>query len=233
MQIFVIESSPSTAERLVTALRRQGYAARSARLGHEALRSYQGADLILLDLGLPDMDGVEVCRSIRAAGRTPIICLNDQDNALDRVLALQAGADDCVARSCGEREILARIEAVMRRIVGREGGRPQVISWSALRIDNRAREVHLSDRAVKVTSKEFDLLYTLAASPETVVSRKELMATIWNDHWAGASRTIDIHVSSLRTKLGSPDWIITIRGVGYRMGYGRVPSESAGVAVGS
>lgn len=225
MQILVVEPGAEAAERLVGAVRRQGYAVRTAKGGQEALRLYPGADLVLLSLGLPDVDGLEVCRAIRRAAATPVICLSDHDSALDRVLALKAGADDCVVRSCGEREIMARIEAVMRRAVGREP-EARVISLRSLRIDGRSREVRLRGEVVEMTSKEFELLYLLASQPDSVVSRKELMARIWQDNWARTSRTIDTHVSSLRAKLGSPGWIITVRGVGYRMGYG-LPGAAA------
>ncbi|MFI0418893.1 response regulator transcription factor [Spongiactinospora sp. 9N601] len=232
MEILIVEPSDIVAERLVGAARRQGYTVSTVRRGRDALRKYHGADFILLNLGLPDIDGLEVCRSIRAASPTPIICLSDQDSAVERVLALKSGADDCVVQSCGERELMARIEAVMRRANGL-GSSPQVIALCTLRIDGKAREVRLRDQVVDVTSKEFELLYTLAANPETVVSRKELMAKIWGDNWAQTSRTIDTHVSSLRAKLGSPTWIVTVRGVGYRIGlaYTKVP-EPVGARAG-
>ncbi|MBA4866820.1 response regulator transcription factor [Streptomyces sp. PSKA54] len=226
MHILVAEPCAVTAERLVSAVRRQGYTVQTAQTGQETLRKYQAADLVLMNLSLPDIDGLEVCRSIRKAGGTPIICLSDQDNALDRVLALKSGADDCVTNSCEEREVLARIEAVMRRAQGYEAT-PEVISIRSLCIDGRAREVRLNNQVVDVTSKEFELLYTLATNPEAVVSRKELMEKIWHDKWAGTSRTIDTHVSSLRAKLGCPGWIITVRGVGYRIGHIWTPSRTA------
>ncbi|MEV7673518.1 response regulator transcription factor [Streptomyces sp. NPDC000963] len=227
MQLLVVEPCSTTAERLSGAARRQGYTVRTAQRGQEALRGYRDADLVLLNLDLPDIDGLEVCRSIRTAGVTPIICLADQDSAIDRVLALKSGADDCVARSCGEREVMARIEAVMRRTQGYEPA-PQVISLPSLHIDGRVREVRLHDRIVDVTSKEFELLYALAANSEAVLSRKELMAKVWHDNWAQTSRTLDTHVSTLRAKLGSPGWIITVRGIGYRMGHDRVAQAVGG-----
>ncbi|MBC7270170.1 MAG: response regulator transcription factor, partial [Streptomyces sp.] len=144
---------------------------------------------------------------------------------LERVLALKAGADDCVAKSWGSRELVARIEAVLRR--NRFPSTvSQTISLRPLHIDRRTREVRVRDRLVDVTSKEFELLCTLAANPQTVVSRKELMARVWGSDWSGASRTIDTHVSSLRAKLGSSGWIITVRGVGYRMGHAGQPPEA-------
>lgn len=207
----------ATAESTVRDLRRRGYNASGTGRGRDALKLYRSADLILLDLELPDIDGLEVCRTIRAAATTPIISFTDRDTELDRVLALQAGSDDCVAKSCGAREVLARIDAVLRRAYPRHLGR-RAITLPPLRIDGGTREVVLRGRRIEVTAKEFDLLYALAANPAAVVSRKELMRTIWESDRADSSRTLDTHVSSLRSKLGSAGWIVTVRGVGYRMG---------------
>jgi DNA-binding response OmpR family regulator len=217
VNVLVVKEHIATAESTVRDLRRRGYNASGIGRGREALKLYRGADLILLDLELPDIDGLEVCRTIRAAAATPIISFTDRDTELDRVLALQAGSDDCVAKSCGPREVLARIEAVMRRAYPRVHSR-RTIALPPLQIDGGTREVRLHGHRVEVTAKEFDLLYTLAASPSGVISRKELMRTIWESDRADSSRTLDTHVSSLRNKLGSARWIVTVRGVGYRMG---------------
>ncbi|MEU3031679.1 response regulator transcription factor [Streptomyces incarnatus] len=218
-RVLVVGDDVGGAEARVRGLRRQGFQARSVDTGAEALSAHQQADLVLLDLDLPDIDGLEVCRSIREAGDKPIISVTARDTELDRVLALQAGADDCVVTSCGEREMLARIEAVLRRARPRsERSRP--LSLGPLCIDGRTREVRLDGRPLNVTAKEFELLRTLAATPESVISRKELMARVWETTWADSSRTIDTHVRSLRAKLGAHSWIITVRGVGYRMGHG-------------
>ncbi|MCX3061923.1 response regulator transcription factor [Streptomyces beihaiensis] len=218
-RVLVVGDDAGMAETRVRELRRQGYYAQSVDTGAEALSAHQQADLVLLDLDLPDIDGLEVCRSIREVGDKPIISVTARNTELDRVLALQAGADDCVVTSCGAREMLARIEAVLRRARPRsEPSRPLYLG--PLRIDSRTREVHLHSRPVNVTAKEFELLHTLAASPESVISRKELMAQVWETTWADSSRTIDTHVRSLRAKLGANSWIITVRGVGYRMGHG-------------
>ncbi|MFI9245590.1 response regulator transcription factor [Streptomyces sp. NPDC053086] len=215
--VLVVERDASAAEAVERDLRRQGYTTRSVHTGARALRTYRDADLVLLSLELADMDGLEVCRSVRSDGDTPLIAVTELDDELERVLALRAGADDCVVKTWGFREIGARIEAVLRR-VHRNTSQEKSISLRPLHIDPRSREVRLHDRLVPVTSKEFELLYVLAAHSETVVSRKELMAKVWGSNWACTSRTIDTHVSSLRAKLGSR-WITTVRGVGYRMGY--------------
>ncbi|MFE7565537.1 response regulator transcription factor [Streptomyces sp. NPDC057539] len=226
--VLVVERNASAADAMVSDLRRQGYTARSVGTGARALRTYGDADLLLITLELPDIDGVELCRALRNGSDTPLIAVTDTDDELERVLALRAGADDCVVKTWGFREIGARIEAVLRR------ARPRpalldAISLRPLHIDPRTRQVHLYNQLVDVTSKEFELLYTLAATAETVVTRRELMAKVWGSDWAHASRTIDTHVSSLRAKLGSSCWIITVRGVGYRMGHApHVPETSVG-----
>ncbi|MFI7504684.1 winged helix-turn-helix domain-containing protein [Streptomyces sp. NPDC049687] len=218
-RVLVVGDDTGGAEARVRELRRQGYSATSVDTGAEALSAHLQSDLVLLDLDLPDIDGLEVCRSIREAGDKPIISVTARNTELDRVLALQAGADDCVVTSCGVREMLARIEAVLRR--ARPRPEPaRILSLGPLRIDSRTREVRLHGRSVNVTAKEFELLHTLAATPEDVISRKELMARVWETSWADSSRTIDTHVRSLRAKLGANSWIITVRGVGYRMGHG-------------
>ncbi|RDG32427.1 response regulator transcription factor [Streptomyces corynorhini] len=216
--VLVVERNASAADAMVSALRRQGYTAHSVETGARALRMCGDADLVLIALELPDIDGVELCRSVRNGSDTPLIAVTDVDDELARVLALKAGADDCVVTAWGFREIGARIEAVLRRTRPRTA-LLDAISLSPLHIDPRTRQVHLYDELVDVTSKEFELLYTLAATAETVVTRRELMAKVWGSDWAHSSRTIDTHVSSLRAKLGSSCWIITVRGVGYRMGH--------------
>ncbi|MFF8726227.1 response regulator transcription factor [Streptomyces sp. NPDC015171] len=227
-KVLVVEPDSAAAESTAGDLRRQGYAAHTVDRGARILRTYHDADLVLLSLDLPDIDGLEVCRTLRAESDIPVIASTHRDNELERVLALKAGADDCVLRTWSPREIGARIEAVLRRT------RPQYvgadsISLRPLHIDPRTREVRLRDRVVEVTATEFELLYTLAARPDSVVSRKELMAKVWGSNWVRTSRTIDTHVSSLRAKLGSSRWIITVRGVGYRMGHvGQMPETSVG-----
>ncbi|MFC7897489.1 response regulator transcription factor [Streptomyces sp. NPDC057381] len=225
LKILVVEASTARAESTARDLRRQGYQARSVDSGAEALRLHKDADLVLLDLDLPDVDGLQICQAIRDGSGTPIISFTERDTELDRVLALQAGADDCVVKSCGSREVLARIEALVRRAYPWQEG-PCSISLHPLHIDGRSREIRLAGRLVDVTAKEFDLLYALATRPEKVISRKELMVKIWERDAMEPSRTIDTHVSSLRAKLGDSEWIVTVRGVGYRIGRGPDPSPT-------
>ncbi|MER7406715.1 response regulator transcription factor [Streptomyces sp. NPDC000070] len=224
MRVLVVENSAESAEYLCRELRRHGHETVVASTGAAAIDAGQDADLILLDLELPDRDGVKVCREMRARWDTGIIAFTERNTELDRILGLQAGADDCLCKPVGFRELMARIDAVMRRIrpraaaVGRES-----LSLGPLRVNAAMREVWLHGELVETTRKEFDLLYYLASRPGTVIRREELMADVWRDpmnHGLSlrASRTIDTHVSTLRNKLGSSGWIRTVRGVGFRFG---------------
>ncbi|MFI6274432.1 response regulator transcription factor [Streptomyces sp. NPDC050988] len=218
LRVLVVESGAPAAQSLVLSLVRHGYQAVSVDTGSKALQKYREADVLLIDLDLPDLDGIEICRFVRAASGVGIIVVTARDTELDRVLSLKAGADDYVVKPYSLPELMARIEAVMRRV------RPlplttEVISSGPLRIDSRTREIRLGDEPVEVTRKEFDLLYLLASRPGSVVSRKQIMTLVWGDSRSQPGRTIDTHVSSLRSKLGSSSWIITARGVGFRFGH--------------
>ncbi|MEG3631640.1 response regulator transcription factor [Streptomyces poriticola] len=218
LRILVVENEATAADALVQGLLRQGHHAEHVDTGGAALNAHHDADLVLLDLDLPDLDGLEVCRGIRAVSDTPVIAVTARGNELDRVLGLQAGSDDYLVKPYGFRELLARIEAVMRRS-GPRAETARAISHGPLHIDAATREVTLDGDAVDLTRKEFDLLHLLAMRPGAVVSRRQLMAQIWDDTWSRRGRTIDTHVSSLRGKLGSSSWIITVRGVGFRLGH--------------
>lgn len=224
--VLVVESDAAEADSMVGALGRHGYRASSVSTGSHALRSHRLASLVLLSLDLPDVDGLEVCRNLRALSDVPLIARTRDEDDLERVLALREGADDCVARSWSVREVDARIEAVLRRYRRAADGARDLITLDPLVLDARSHEVFVDDRLVDVTSKEFELLYALAANPGAVRSRKDLMAEVWGSEWGCTSRTIDTHVSSLRAKLGSARSIVTVRGVGYRIGQiGRVPTR--------
>ena len=216
-RVLVVENNTGDREALAAGLRRHGHHVEGVATGNAALQSYQLSDIVLLDLELPDVDGLEVCRSIRALSDVPLIAVTGWGTELDRVLGLQAGADDYLVKPYGFRELMARMDAVMRR------SRPQiqaeqVVLRGPLRIDAASREVSLHGRVVELTRKEFDLLHLLASHPETVISRKRIMQQVWGGSWS--RRTVDTHVSSLRGKLGGSDWIVTVRGVGFRFGSG-------------
>ncbi|GAA4227643.1 response regulator transcription factor [Actinomadura meridiana] len=216
LRILVVENHVGEAATLVRGLSRHSHQVDSVRTGADALRLFGDADLVLLDLELPDLDGLEVCRSIRAAGDVPVIAVTALGSELDRVLGLQAGADDYLVKPYGFRELVARIDAVMRR------AKPRPVSGDLangrLRIDSAARQVTVDGATVELTRKEFDLLYLLASRPGTVITRKQIIAQVWGD--SCSRRTIDTHVSSLRGKLGASEWILTVRGVGFRLGHG-------------
>jgi DNA-binding response OmpR family regulator len=169
---------------------------------------------VLLDLDFPDLDGLEVCRGIRRFSNIPIIAVTSRGTELDRVLGLQAGADDYLVRPYGFRELIARMDAVMRRAQSQP--RAAKVSYGPLCVDASRREVRLHGQPIDVTRKEFDLLYLLASYPQVVIPRKRVMHQVWGDSWS--RRTVDTHVNSLRNKLGSSGWIITVRGVGFRLG---------------
>ncbi|CAM5637334.1 MULTISPECIES: response regulator transcription factor [Streptomyces] len=214
-RVLVVENNAAEAEALVRALKRHGHEVDSVTSGGAALQSYADADLVLIDLELPDLDGLEVCRGIRSTCDVPVIAVTARGSELDRVLGLQAGADDYLVKPYGFRELMARMEAVMRRVRTPEPAE-RVVNHGPLRIDAGSREVTLHGRPVDVTRKEFDLLYMLASNPDTVIPRKRLIHQIWGDSWS--RRTVDTHVSSLRNKLGGSGWIVTVRGVGFRFG---------------
>ncbi|WP_239069794.1 MULTISPECIES: response regulator transcription factor [unclassified Streptomyces] len=214
-RVLVVENDNEDAEFLVGSLRRHGHDVDRVDAGIAALHAYDGVDLVLLDLELPDLDGLEVCRRIRAAGTTAVIAVTARGTELDRVLGLQAGADDYLVKPYGFRELMARMDAVMRRVQASVAA-PSAITYGPLHIDAAARQVTLHGRQIEVTRKEFDLLYLLAAQPDTVIPRKRIMQVVWGDVWS--RRTIDTHVSSLRNKLGDSEWIRTVRGVGFQLG---------------
>lgn len=216
-RVLVVTNDAAEAESLAAGIRRHGHEVMTVNTGKAALRTHGEADLVLLDFELPDLDGLEVCRAIRSASEVPIIAVTARGGELDLVLALQTGADDFVVKPYGFRALLARMDAVMRRARPRAEARKTLVH-GPLRIDPTARTVTVADRVVELTRKEFDLLYLLAANPDTVIPRERLIRQVWGDSWS--RRTLDTHVSSVRGKLGASSWIITARGVGFRFGHG-------------
>ncbi len=228
MHLLLVESDQFVADHLAGELRRQGFSVDVVGTGAAVLSEAPRVDLVLLGLELPDLDGLEVCRRLREHCQVPIIGLSSRDTELDRVLGLQAGLDDHLTSPCDARELAARIDVVMRRVrssqpawgaVPRQPHGPRdVVAHGRLRINPRTREVRVDGRPVLLTRKEFDLLALLASEPGTVFSRGRIMATVWQDDSSLPSRTIDTHIGTLRGKLGSRAWIVTIYGVGFRLG---------------
>ncbi|ARQ71066.1 response regulator transcription factor [Streptomyces marincola] len=224
MRVLVVGGGAESVAPLIRRLRAHGYDTVHVDTGARALAAYRGTDLVLLDLQLPDIGGLEVCRGIRSTDDVPVIAFAAPDAEHTRVLALRAGADDCMDKPYRLPELMARIDAVMRRSRPCPKDEFPTVSYGPLRIDVISREVRLHGRPIALTRKEFDLLYRLALHRGEVVSRQRLMAEIWGDplnHPAGrqATRTIDTHVSKLRGKLGVNSWIETVRGVGFRLGH--------------
>jgi DNA-binding response OmpR family regulator len=215
-----VEDEAAIMEPLAEGLEREGFTVVAARTGAAALEAIDGIDLVLLDLGLPDLDGAEVCRLLRARSDVPIIVLTARGAELDRVLLLELGADDYVVKPFGFRELVARVRAVRRRTensLAASPGRTTTTEVGALTIDHRTRRVLIDSDEINLTPKEFDLLARLAEDPGAAVRREQIIEEVWDEHWWGPTKTLDVHIASLRKKLGDPTWISTVRGVGYRL----------------
>lgn len=216
-QILVVEDDPSIRRHLVSALRHGGFDVIEAATGMDGLSAAtEATDLVLLDLALPDTDGVDVCRTLRAqVPEAIIVVLTARDAEIDVIVGLDAGADDYLTKPFRLAELTARIRAHLRRR-GSSGGRTYQIG--ALRVDTAARRVHVGDAEAELRPKEFDLLARLAAHAGTAVTREQLMSDVWDEHWFGSTKTLDMHISTLRRKLGpAAGQITTLRGVGYRL----------------
>lgn len=229
MNILVVEDDVRVADALSAALSMRGHEIVVVHSGADALERLDGCEFVLLDLGLPDLDGVEVCKRIRALSPVPVIALTARAEEIDRVMGLLAGADDYVVKPYSVHELNARIEAVSRRScrcgLGERGHDPachggarELLTAEGLEMDLRSRSATLEGRRLQLTRKEFDLLVMLVEEPETVHTREAIISRVWDENWYGSTRTLDVHVGSLRNKLGSYDWIETLRGVGFRLG---------------
>jgi two-component system response regulator RegX3 len=217
MRILLVEDDRSIAGPLADGLAREGFEIVAAATGAEALAA-PPVDLVLLDLGLPDLEGSVVCQRLRAVSDVPIIVVSARGEEIDRVLLLELGADDYVVKPFGLRELVARIRAVSRRARGgdRADTPPAAIRVGPLSIDVRTRHVEFAGRPVELTPKEFDLLVHLASDPGAVCSRDRIIRDVWDEHWWGSTKTLDVHVASLRKKLDA-GLIETVRSVGYRL----------------
>lgn len=216
MRILVVEDDKAIAEPLVAGLERNGFEVVHVGNGRSALASSSGIDLVLLDLGLPDLDGAEVCRRLRDQSSVPIIVVSARSEEVDRVLLLEMGADDYVVKPFGLRELIARIRAVSRRTGGSDNAPQQLISGGLI-VDLRTHEVTINGDSIDLTPKEFDLLAYLASDPGAALTRRNILEEVWDANWYGSAKTLDVHVASLRRKLGHPEWIQAVRGVGFRL----------------
>ncbi|MDQ1376325.1 MAG: two-component system, OmpR family, response regulator RegX3 [Acidimicrobiaceae bacterium] len=219
MRVLVVEDDDRIAVPLVDGLLRHGFSPTRVTTGAQALAAAE-TDVVLLDLGLPDVDGIDVCRQLRSRSGVPILVITARGDETDRVIGLEFGADDYMVKPFGFRELVARIRAVQRRAAESPApaAEPDEQQLGALRIHRRNRRVYVDDVEVALTPKEFDLLALLAEEPGVVVTRQELLDSVWDPHWYGPTKTIDVHVATLRKKLGDRGWIETVRGVGLRLG---------------
>lgn len=216
MRLLVVEDDPTIAQPLCTGLLREGFTVEHVSTGAAALEA-DTADLVLLDLGLPDLDGRVVCRELRAHSSVPIIVVTARSDEIDRVTLLEIGADDYVVKPFGFRELVARIGAVLRRATSvSESPREGPIEIGDLVIDRRTRRIELDGAPVALTPKEYDLLVYLADDHGTVRTREEIIRDVWDENWWGSTKTLDVHVASLRKKIGA-EMIQTIRGVGFSL----------------
>jgi DNA-binding response OmpR family regulator len=216
--VLVVDDEPNIADLIELYLRREGYRVVKAAGGEDGIRAVgeQRPRLVVLDVGLPDIDGLEVCRRLRATSAIPVIFLTARDTEVDRVLGLELGADDYVTKPFSPAELVARVKAVLRRAEG--GAAPaEIIQVGRVTIDVGRREVRVDDEAVAFTTKEFDLLRFLAERPGLAMSRQQILDGVWGYDWYGDVRTVDVHIAQVRKKVDDAVQIDTVRGIGYRL----------------
>ncbi|MFF1691205.1 response regulator transcription factor [Streptomyces sp. NPDC058254] len=223
MRLLLVEDDNHVAAALSAVLARHGFTVAHARSGEEALRALvpeaDAFGVVLLDLGLPDQDGYEVCGKIRKRTSTPVIMVTARADVRSRIHGLNLGADDYVVKPYDTGELLARIHAVSRRSVPDEASAPAEdgLRLGSVRIELPTRQVSVDGSVVQLTRKEFDLLALLAQRPGVVFRREQIISEVWRTSWEGTGRTLEVHVASLRSKLRMPALIETVRGVGYRL----------------
>ncbi len=221
MHVLVIEDDDAVADGIIDGLSDRSITTTRVATGTAGLAAVaaEAPDLVLLDLGLPDMDGTEVCRRLRAVSAVPIIIVSARDEEVDRVVALEIGADDYVVKPFGMRELVARIHAVARRTGAEAAPQPSTVTagGSRLVVDSRARRVLLDGVEVHLTPREFDVLEYLDSDRGAVFRRADILRDVWDTTWFGTAKTLDAHIAAVRKKLGDPGWIEAVRGVGFRL----------------
>ncbi|MEU4524438.1 response regulator transcription factor [Amycolatopsis sp. NPDC024027] len=223
VRVLLVEDDAGVAGALAESLHARGHPVTSVGRGADALHHHRTADLVLLDLGLPDLDGLDVLRKIRAVSPVPVIVLTARGDERSIVRGLRLGADDYLTKPVRLAELLARMDAVVRRAVARAapaGSAGDVMRVEDVEIDLGARRVLVAGHDVGLTTKEFEILAVLAVRPGTAVSRQQLMDEVWGDAYLAVSRSLDVHLTGLRAKLDRPGLLTTIRGFGYRLGRG-------------
>jgi DNA-binding response OmpR family regulator len=222
-RVLVVDDEPMVRDVLARYLAREGFAVDVAADGREALDRYVDGppDLVLLDLMLPAIDGYEVFRRLRELGTTPVIMLTARGEQTDRIVGLELGADDYVAKPFSPREVVARVRAVLRRSAPDvTNASPETLTFGELEVDPSRRQVRVSGHDVGLTRKEFDLLHHLASNPGVTRTRTQLLEEVWDFAWDGDPQTVTVHVRRVREKIeadpSSPRWLLTVWGVGYR-----------------
>ncbi|MEV5436657.1 response regulator transcription factor [Streptomyces sp. NPDC052682] len=220
MRVLLVEDDEPVAESLRRGLQRYGFEVEWVTTGRAALSHAGPYEVVLLDLGLPDTDGLDVCKALRERGDVPIIVISARSDETDRVVGLELGADDYVSKPFGVREVIARIRAVMRRMqprtAGAAGTGPDRYG-PRLTIDRKAARVRLDGEEVALAPKEYDLLAFLTEEPGALMSREQIMEAVWDANWFGPTKTLDVHVAALRRKLKGAITIEAVRGVGFRL----------------
>ncbi|STZ41512.1 two component transcriptional regulator [Mycolicibacterium gilvum] len=226
---LIVDDEAALAEVVASYLQREQFETRTAVDGSEAValaREFD-PDVVVLDLGLPGADGLEVCRQLRSFSDAYVVMLTARDTEMDTIVGLTVGADDYITKPFSPRELVARIRALLRRprtVTGGDQAAPPR-RFGKLQVDIAAREVHLDGEPIRLTRTEFDLLSALSARPGVVLTRRQLLETVRNGPWVGDEHVVDVHIGHLRRKLGenasTPRYVLTVRGVGYRMGGGQ------------
>jgi two-component system, OmpR family, alkaline phosphatase synthesis response regulator PhoP len=218
--ILVVEDESSIASFVSLYLKNAGYAVKTASTGNEALTQAAAVNpaLIVLDLMLPDIDGIEVCKRIRQSSDVPILMLTARDEDVDKIIGLEVGADDYLTKPFNPRELVARIKSILRRATPERREREsETIQHGDLHVDAGRREVHVGEEEIQLAPKEFDLLWELLDHRGLVLTRDQLLERVWGYTFAGDTRTVDVHVRQLRRKLGDASPIVTVWGVGYKV----------------
>jgi two-component system alkaline phosphatase synthesis response regulator PhoP len=226
--VLVVEDEQAIASFVAAYLRKDGFAVRVTASGREALTLVvtESPALVVLDLMLPDLDGLEVCRRIRETNTLPILMLTARDDDLDKIAGLEVGADDYLTKPFNPRELVARVRAILRRSGdrARSGADGGILQHGELVLDAGRRECHVGDEEIRLAPKEFDLLWELIDHKGLVLTRDQLLERVWGYTFAGDTRTVDVHVRQLRRKLGDASPIVTVWGIGYKAGPVREPA---------
>jgi DNA-binding response OmpR family regulator len=221
--ILVVEDEQAIASFVAAYLKKDGFAVRMTASGREALSlvASEAPALVILDLMLPDLDGMEVCRRIREASTMPVLMLTARDDDLDKIAGLEVGADDYLTKPFNPRELVARVRAILRRSGERMRPDAGVLTHGDLVLDAGRRECHVGETEIRLAPKEFDLLWELLDHRGFVLTRDQLLERVWGYTFAGDTRTVDVHVRQVRRKLGDASPIVTVWGIGYKAGPAR------------